>query len=825
MITFWNQLGSQWQTLMVPLLFQGSLAIVVVWAIGSCWPKLPASKRHWLWRLAYIKLLVLVCWQSPLKLPVLPPPTTPIPITNPTHAAIASPTLQRSDFLPRSAPRNLELATPETKLAPQKEVAADNRPNVAAILGTLWLFGVVAYLGRAITLWWKTKRLRKEGQTLAATPLHDQFVTTCRELNIRSAPRLLSHSSVNSPLVVGCLHPTVIIPTPDKTNLSSSEAKLIFAHELAHIARHDLWWGWLRVLTESLTFFNPLVWLARRHWNLTQEMACDETVITRTQVSTSIYQTALLRTIEQNSSSRQLPQNAMALGVSGSFRDMKERLIAMNQIKTRSPFYHLTIAALLAAMALTGIVPYQLVAKSENEGQRTSDSLFGDVSQKSKEKPQPVVESKPSISIFNGTGTIEQEVTLSLEPEPQIDIQVHSEVLSPVIQGLAIALKSDRPEVRARVVEALAELKDPATVPLLLEALKDEHDSVRHEALHGLEDLPDTRAVAAVSELLGSDDWKERRQAIEILEDISHPEAMNHLLSALNDPHHKNRLQAIDAIEDHEIVVPLSVLDPVLHDEHWQVRRKAVETLGELESPEAIEPLIQALNDEHPGVRKEAREALQDLEHSLEPEVFEVHPDLFNHPGHDVFADRAESVQRFADLDARVREAHQHEREAAHRQREAQQRQREARQRQREADRRRQEMASRQERQTRVADLERENLAALADTQRELAARETDRAREFAPNLARQRDEMQSALHHAEEALVELQAQPFQTELQSAQIESIVNSVLKRVNAQVEKAIAEAMADLRKETRSQSEPKDKRGTDPFENSAGTAQSY
>ena len=123
MITFWNQLGSQWQTLMVPLLFQGSLAIVVVWATGSCWPKLPASKRHWLWRLAYIKLLVLVCWQSPLKLPVLPPPTTPIPIINPTHAAMASPSLQRSDFLPRTAPRNLELATSETKLAPKKEVA------------------------------------------------------------------------------------------------------------------------------------------------------------------------------------------------------------------------------------------------------------------------------------------------------------------------------------------------------------------------------------------------------------------------------------------------------------------------------------------------------------------------------------------------------------------------------------------------------------------------------------------------------------------------------------------------------------------------------
>ena len=64
-----------------------------------------------------------------------------------------------------------------------------------------------------------------------------------------------------------------------------------------------------------------------------------------------------------------------------------------------------------------------------------------------------------------------------------------------------------------------------------------------------------------------------------------------------------------------------------------------------------------------------------------------------------------------------------------------------------------------------------------------------------------------------------------QTELQSVQIESIVNSVLKRVNAQVEKAIAEAMADLRKETRNQNEPKDKRGTDPFENSVGTAQSY
>ena len=76
MIAEWNQFSEQWATTIVQLIWQGSIAIFIIWAIGKLWPTMPASKRHWLWRLVYLKLFALIIWQTPVSLALLPSPET-----------------------------------------------------------------------------------------------------------------------------------------------------------------------------------------------------------------------------------------------------------------------------------------------------------------------------------------------------------------------------------------------------------------------------------------------------------------------------------------------------------------------------------------------------------------------------------------------------------------------------------------------------------------------------------------------------------------------------------------------------------------------------
>ena len=772
MMTEWNQLSGQWATTLVQLLWQGSIAIGLIWAIGKLWPTMPASKRHWLWRLVYLKLFALMVWQTPVSLPLLPAPSEE---ANPAATMASIPIVQSGLNLPNHSMKSPidevsmgSLSGTEAQMAPASQQTAIETvfPNFPTCLSLLWALGVTACLYRSARAYVATVRLRKESQSLAGTAVHDLFVELCQNLRLRTTPRLLSHPSVPSPLVVGCLKPCIIIPRPSDPGTVPPESRLILLHELSHVTRKDLWWAWLRVIVESFTFFHPLIRIARHQWNLSQEMACDEAVVTRARVSAPSYQNALLKTLEQGH--QQISNNnLLAVGASGSFRDMKERIIAMNRIKTHSPLHQLAVAALVTAIGFAGVIPYQLVAKSKKDSTENSsnDAAFDDLASSPKHKNQdgfnrPASHHSDALEgdIFNDLG--------SSDSKP---------ILSPVIQGLSAALKSDQPQVRQRVVEALSELEDPAAIPVLIEALQDSNKEVRHEALHGLEQFGGNQAIDAVSELFKSDSWKVRNQAIEALEDFNHPKAIDVLIEGLKDPHHKNRLQAIDALEDHDHEVSIDVLHDSIHDDHWEVRKEVIEILGESGSPDAIKPLLHALADSHPKVRDEAFEALGDLHiPDIEAHVehlIKIQPDMFADHAHELLS----KVQK-----EKQKKERRHQRDQI-------------------------KEAERQiERANQAIERQIEKNHQAAERQRR-ASRNQIQDRGLHPSLEEDRPTHSPGDLHTDFG------SPFLGKPQDQAIQSIVESVLSQVNARVEEAIAKAMAELKQNNKN----KDKSGLDPF----------
>ena len=64
-----------------------------------------------------------------------------------------------------------------------------------------------------------------------------------------------------------------MLPESLHEELHYDELSSVLCHELAHIARHDLAWNVVHTAVNSALFFHPFVWLLRREWSLSQEVA------------------------------------------------------------------------------------------------------------------------------------------------------------------------------------------------------------------------------------------------------------------------------------------------------------------------------------------------------------------------------------------------------------------------------------------------------------------------------------------------------------------------------------------------------------------------
>ena len=80
---------------------------------------------------------------------------------------------------------------------------------------------------------------------------------------------------VNSPTVIGILHPRIILPLDmDDKNLA-----YILLHERIHIARRDNLWRMIAILAACIHWFNPMSWVFLKLFLYDCELACDEGAI------------------------------------------------------------------------------------------------------------------------------------------------------------------------------------------------------------------------------------------------------------------------------------------------------------------------------------------------------------------------------------------------------------------------------------------------------------------------------------------------------------------------------------------------------------------
>ena len=142
----------------------------------------------------------------------------------------------------------------------------------------VWLFGAVCFFTINLAKYFVfSKRLCRE-----ARPVDEKtyclYKNICAEMGLKKRPRLLVSNGISGPMLFGFINNTVIVPD---TVISDGELcfKNVTKHELIHYKRMDLWVKLVSLVSNSLNWFNPLVYIAVNNLNSEMELSCDDAVL------------------------------------------------------------------------------------------------------------------------------------------------------------------------------------------------------------------------------------------------------------------------------------------------------------------------------------------------------------------------------------------------------------------------------------------------------------------------------------------------------------------------------------------------------------------
>ncbi len=166
-------------------------------------------------------------------------------------------------------------------------------------------------------------------------PLSDRHLEAvyqrlCDLLDIHRPPTVLVTDRLSSPALMHGRHPVILFPIQLLKTGATREYELIFAHELAHYQRRDLYWQWLPTGLHLLLFCHPVIWFAHRQYDLAQEIACDARVVLQTRVLVAEYGNLLVDMVSRAGARN--PWGYVTMGMVETAEPLKQRLTALAQI-------------------------------------------------------------------------------------------------------------------------------------------------------------------------------------------------------------------------------------------------------------------------------------------------------------------------------------------------------------------------------------------------------------------------------------------------------------------------------------------------------------
>ncbi len=348
-----------WAERLVRASWQGVIIIAVVWLACRFLPRIPPQIHSWLWRLAYLKLLIALMWGTPISLPILPPvdlAPSPFRQVNPATLAKAAETAAASTLWQRilSPTAGPNTAAHASSISFWPFVGLS---SVAAI----WLLGVILCGWHLLQNWYACWQFRQSASPLSDRRLDTAYQRQCDMLGVRNPPHLLVTDRLSSPALVHGIRPVILFPVHLLKAGSQREHELMLAHELAHYQRHDLYWQWLPTGLHVLLFFHPMIWLAHRQYDLAQEIACDAHVVLQTRAPVAEYGRLLVevasRTVAVN------PWHHVKIDMVETADALKQRLTALARLP--GAVFHLerSVVVAITIVCTVLLVPWRPTAR------------------------------------------------------------------------------------------------------------------------------------------------------------------------------------------------------------------------------------------------------------------------------------------------------------------------------------------------------------------------------------------------------------------------------------------------------------------------------
>jgi beta-lactamase regulating signal transducer with metallopeptidase domain len=274
-IETFNRLSAVWAALMGAILWQSTLVIAVVTLVALVLRRASPRVRYWLWQIVAIKLLLMPFWVLAVPWPFAPP-RSPSPV-------------ESQQPLPPISPPPIELPIrPTVPALPQPPAEPLPPPPPPS---ALWLVSWQAWLllAWAAVVTWRAAVVLRQRYGLRrlvrlTTPAGDDLAARVGDLaarlGLRRGPRVLLVDHPGLVFVCGLWGPRLVLPRTLPAALSAADMDQVVLHELAHLRRGDLYWGWTIELARILYFFHPLVYWVGYCLQLERELACDQVAMT-----------------------------------------------------------------------------------------------------------------------------------------------------------------------------------------------------------------------------------------------------------------------------------------------------------------------------------------------------------------------------------------------------------------------------------------------------------------------------------------------------------------------------------------------------------------
>lgn len=143
-------------------------------------------------------------------------------------------------------------------------------------LAVLWALGVLVFSLRHLGAWLLVRRRLGGAAEPATAEWQDRTQRLARRLQVTRPYRLLVGKGGGSPILLGWIRPTIVVPASLLLQLPSGQVEALVAHELAHLRRYDDWVNLAQLVVESLLFYHPAVWWLSGRVREEREASCDE---------------------------------------------------------------------------------------------------------------------------------------------------------------------------------------------------------------------------------------------------------------------------------------------------------------------------------------------------------------------------------------------------------------------------------------------------------------------------------------------------------------------------------------------------------------------